>query len=130
MPNSDDTVVNVGTPGHVDVAEQPVLVGEFTVCEPKTSSGRLYPKVTKSLQEETKTDMMRSVLQAEINDLITISAQYQSEINTAKTNIKKIYIKKKLKKNNDKLFEMLVAFDKHNKNKNKNENNKLAGSDN
>lgn len=77
------------------------------------------------------TSPLARIIQAEINDLISLSTRYQVDINSAKTNFKKTYFKKKLKKNNDKLFEMLIALDRHNKNKNStHEKNKLAGSDN
>jgi len=75
---------------------------------------------------------LQTIIQAEINDLITVSAGYQAKINTAKTDLKKEYFMKKLKKNNEKLFEMLVALNQHNKNKDKKENHdndKLAESD-
>jgi homoserine kinase len=73
---------------------------------------------------------LQTIIQAEINDLITISAGYQAKVNTSKTSLKKEYFLKKLKKNNEKLFEMLVALNQHNKNKKENhDNDKLAESD-
>lgn len=99
-------------------------------------------ETTSRVDEEAKTEVsppptsevaspLAKILQAEINDLISISTKYQADINSAKTNLKKTYFKKKLKRNNDKLFEMLIALNRHNKNKTSNhEKNKLAESNN
>jgi len=55
---------------------------------------------------------LAQIIESEIKHLSDISKVYQKEINEAKTSYKKKYFHKKLKKNNEKLFEMLIALQK------------------
>lgn len=55
---------------------------------------------------------LADIVRAEIASLRDTSLQYRKIIDTAKTNYKKQYYMKKLKKNNKKLMEMLIALDR------------------
>lgn len=61
---------------------------------------------------DTKKVTLVDVIQAEVKSLASISTGFQQKIKEAKTTYKQSFYKKKLKKNNEKLFEMLVALNK------------------
>jgi len=52
------------------------------------------------------------VVSAEINNAIATSLSLKKQIKESKTTIKREFYKKKLKKNNQDLIQMLFAFDK------------------
>lgn len=55
---------------------------------------------------------MIDVVAAELNELQSDSLKFRTAIDEAKTKAKKDYFKKKLKKNNKRMMNMLVAFEK------------------
>jgi len=55
---------------------------------------------------------MIDVVAAELQDLQQQSVSFRESIDTAKTAAKKNYFKKKLRKNNKRMMNMLVAFEK------------------
>lgn len=68
------------------------------------------------MQEESTAEFsqprMIDIVAAELQDLQADSLRFRDAIETAKTNAKKNLYRKKLKKNNKKMMNMLVAFDK------------------
>lgn len=55
---------------------------------------------------------------SEIKERVELSQQYSDNIKTAKTNLKKSWYKKKLKTNNEVIYQLIVSLEKINKNKN------------
>ncbi len=55
---------------------------------------------------------MIDIVAAELKDLQTDSLNFRGQVETAKTTTKRRYFQKKLKKNNKRMMNMLVAFDK------------------
>ena len=64
------------------------------------------------LKPENNNISILDVIQAEITDLMKLSQNYRERISSAKTSVKKNLYEKKLKKNNIKLMDMLMAADK------------------
>jgi len=56
--------------------------------------------------------LMREALKQEIQELADRSVQFKRTIDTAKTEVKKEIFRKKLRRNNNKVFEMIEALDK------------------
>lgn len=77
---------------------------------------------TQDVVEETMEDLvdtsdvgqfrMIDVVAAELHALQQDSLRFRKEMDTAKTNVKKNHFRKKLKKSNKKMMNMLVAFEK------------------
>lgn len=61
-------------------------------------------------QTKTKRNIIRETIVNEVQQLRNISINLISNMRTAKTKTKKDYFKKKLKKNNERLMQMLVAL--------------------
>ena len=59
--------------------------------------------------------ILKQTINAELIELIHISTQYAEQIDNAKTNTKRQMIKKRLRKNNEKIAELIVALEKLNK---------------
>jgi len=59
--------------------------------------------------------MVKDALIAEIQDAIRLSTEYKEKVDTAKTKVKRDTYKKKLKKNNMLVADMVMALDKLNK---------------
>ncbi len=55
---------------------------------------------------------MIDIVAAELKELQTDSLNFRGQVETAKTTTKRQYFQKKLKKNNKRMMNMLVAFDK------------------
>jgi hypothetical protein len=55
---------------------------------------------------------MIDIVSAELRDLQADSLKFREQITNAKTSVKRKYFEKKLKKNNKRMMNMLVAFDK------------------
>ena len=64
---------------------------------------------------------LRDVVIVEIQELMKTSKELQQNIKEAKTAVKSEYFRKKIKKNNERLMEMLVALEKLDKNKEEND---------
>jgi len=58
---------------------------------------------------------VKEALIAEIQDAIKLSKEYKEKIDTAKTTVKQTVYRKKLKKNNQIVADMVMALDKLNK---------------
>lgn len=65
--------------------------------------------------------IVRITLKQEIKELIEKSVKYVEQRKTAKTDVKRNYYTKKLKKNNQALEELLVAYDRLSKDEEKGE---------
>ncbi|MEM4258041.1 MAG: hypothetical protein QXL17_02675 [Candidatus Thermoplasmatota archaeon] len=63
-------------------------------------------------QEDSKKLTLKDILGQEINEIVKISKDLQQKIKDAKTKPKKDLYYKKLCRNNDKLLELLVAFNR------------------
>lgn len=59
-----------------------------------------------------KQPRMIDIVAAELHDLQQYSLKFRTAMDNAKTKAKKTYYQKKLKKNNKKMMNMLVAFEK------------------
>lgn len=57
---------------------------------------------------------LKDVVLAEVQELVKTSKELQQNIKEAKTGVKSEYFRKKLKKNNERLMEMLIALEKLN----------------
>lgn len=62
--------------------------------------------------------IVTDTLKAELLELIPISKKYADDIDTAKTEFKKTFAKKKLAKNNAKIADILIALNRVEQNKN------------
>jgi len=80
-----DEVVNVGTPGHIDHKAPPT--------EPT----------------------IKDLVLLEVQRLVTISKMYKEKIDTAKTKPKKDLYLKKIRKNNEKLADMIMRLERLNR---------------
>lgn len=56
--------------------------------------------------------LVKDVIVQEIQDLIPKSKHYADEVEAAKTNVKRNYMKKRLKKINEQVAQLLVALDR------------------
>lgn len=56
--------------------------------------------------------LVKEAIMAELQDAIKLSTEYKEKLDNAKTDIKAKTYKKKLKKNNQIIADMLIALDK------------------
>jgi len=68
-------------------------------------------KVPHSSNKPSRT-ILKETVKVELQSLIAQSVKFQNLINTSKTNVKQNLYKKKLKKNNEKIYDLLLALDK------------------
>lgn len=67
-------------------------------------------EVSEELKEQRMNEIMYAVAEAEVKELMEVSKSHKTDMDTAKTSVKKKYFKKKLEKNNKDLAEMLVRL--------------------
>lgn len=65
--------------------------------------------------------LVKQAIIAELQELIPKSKHYADQLETAKTKVKKDLMRKRLKKNNEKVADLLVALDKLDKKEKENE---------
>jgi hypothetical protein len=64
------------------------------------------------LKKKRRNILMREALKQEIQELADKSVEFKRTIDTAKTELKKEIFRKKLRRNNNKVFEMIDALNK------------------
>lgn len=71
--------------------------------------------------------MVRQAIIEELRELIPKSQEFSYRIETAKTNVKRDLYKKKLKKNNQKVADLIIALEKLEKEERNDTNNHTQG---